>query len=92
MNVSDLDALIKAVPVHAGQGSIYVLDEEMPPEHAEAFWIFTGPQGVHVLPNGKYAIPVTAWDEYLQWLSEAPEASPETVTNDTKYAWRRMRG
>ncbi|MBU8974518.1 hypothetical protein JI752_000040 [Lysobacter sp. MMG2] len=71
------------------QGFIY--QDEIPGEHYEAFWTFTGAQTVFKGPDGRPAIPGSAWLEYVAWLREA-QADPSAVTSTTKFEWRQRTG
>lgn len=67
------------------QGFIY--QDEIPGEHYETFWTFTGSQTVFKGPGGRPSIPGSAWDEYVAWLREE-RATPSEVTATTKAEWR----
>lgn len=84
----DAETLAARVPV--GGGGAYVLQRDIPAADREAFWIFTKAQSVFQVGGGM-AIPYSAWFEYLTWLRE-PDADPYTVSDSTKYAWRRRTG
>lgn len=80
---SALEALIRP------KGFLY--KDEVPKEHYEAFWTFTGVQTLIHRPDGRVAIPGSAWIEYVTWLQEE-RATPNAVTNTTKFEWRRRTG
>lgn len=87
MRLRDVERLDSKTPKQDEGARLYA--DEIPEAHQDAFWTFTGPQGVTVR-NGRWLIPVTAWLEYLDWL-RGPGNSPRTVTEDSKYDWRRRR-
>lgn len=81
--LSALEALIRP------EGFLY--QEEIPTEHYEAFWTFTGAQTMFKGPNGRVALPGSAWEEYVAWLREEG-AAPGDATRTTKFEWRRRTG
>ena len=88
MRLRDVERLDANTPRQDEGARIY--SDEIPEAHQDAFWIFTGPQGVTVR-DGRWLIPVTAWFEYLEWLRE-PGNSPASVSENSKYDWRRRHG
>lgn len=69
----------------------FIYRDEIPAEHYDAFWTFTGAQTMIKSPDGRYAIPDSAWSEYVTWLREEGTA-PGDATPTTKFEWRRRTG
>lgn len=78
-----LEALIRP------EGFLY--EDEVPNDHYEAFWVFTGAQPLIKRPDGRLGIPASAWVEYITWLTEEG-ASPTDATETTKFEWRQRTG
>jgi hypothetical protein len=87
----DAAALRDRVTVRQAKGQDYVLQADLRIADADAFWAFTGATSCFSV-DGRTAIPLAAWSEYLDWLSEDKSADPSTITSSTKFEWRRRRG
>ncbi len=87
MSPLEIAKLRKIAKGEHGQAA-WVDQNDIPVEHVDPFWIFTGPQGCRRGPDDSLQIPATAWFEYLDWLSESG-AAPRDANADTKHIWRR---
>lgn len=88
MQPSEIAQLEAQIPLYEG---CWLLAADIPAEHYQAFWTFTGAQTLTRCPDGKSRLPLSAWSEYAEWLSE-PGNSPAAVAGDSKFEWRRRHG